>query len=92
MESQVVHSEGVSKFKSPARMLIRFFRSSRDKWKHKYMEIKRDVKRFKNQAHDARRSRADWKEKALALEAQVQQLQSELEHRAQDTGKTPRLR
>ncbi len=71
MESQTVPADASSKFKSPLRMLVRFFRRSRDNWKQKYMGVKTEIKRFRNHAADARRSRDQWKAKAEALAADV---------------------
>lgn len=87
MEIPVVESNERSKFKSPARMLVRFFQRSRNKWKQKYMETKTEIKRHKNRAADARRSREQWKAKVQLLEAEVQRLESE-----RDAEKKPRLR
>ena len=68
----------VSGFKSPLRVLVRAFRMSRDQWKSKYMVLKAEIKRFKNQAADARRSREKWQSKARDLAATTQRLQAEL--------------
>lgn len=87
MESQVVESDELSKFKSPARMLVRFFQRSRNKWKQKYMGIKTEIKRYKNQAADARRSREQWKAKAQLLESELQRLESERDGWEQDSAK-----
>jgi chromosome segregation ATPase len=87
MESQVVESDELSKFKSPLRMLVRFFRRSRNNWKGKYVAAKTQIKRYKNQAADARRSREQWKAKAQLLEAEVQRLESERDGWEQDAAK-----
>lgn len=71
-------SVGLSDLKSPVRVLVRSFRISRDKWKSKYMTLKAQIKRFRNQAADARRSRETWKAKARNLAATTQRLQSEV--------------
>jgi hypothetical protein len=76
MADAVIETEDVSTFKSPNRILVRFFHRSRDKWKAKYAAIKTEIKRYKNQASDARRSREQWKNKALALESRVQELEA----------------
>jgi hypothetical protein len=46
METQVKTND-ISSLKSPRRMLVRFFRRSRDNWKRKYMDLKTEIKRFK---------------------------------------------
>ena len=63
----VVPSDDVSELKSPLRILVRFLRRSRDKWKVKCSAVKSDIKRFQNPAADARRSRESWKPKAQLL-------------------------
>ena len=74
-------SEVSSTFKSPVRILARFFQSSRDNWKQKYVDLKAEIKRYKNQAADARRSRDAWKNKVRALEEQMRRLEEELAQR-----------
>lgn len=73
-----VETDDISTFKSPRHVLVRSFLRSRENWKQKYMEIKAEIKRFKNQAGDARRSREQWKEKAESAQAEVRWLQAEL--------------
>lgn len=77
MESRTVASDVVSEFKSPLRILVRFFERSRDNWKRKHMELKVEIKRFRNQAADARRSRERWRAKAEAFAADVKRLEAE---------------
>lgn len=77
METQVKTND-VSSLKSPRRILVRFFQRSRDKWKEKYMSLKADIKRFKNQAADARRSREQWRAQAESSQAEVRRLEAEL--------------
>lgn len=87
MESPVVESDDLAKFKSPLRMLVRFFQRSRNKWKGKYMAAKVRIKRCKNQVADVRRSREQWKAKAQLLEAEVRRLESERDEQEQDSAK-----
>jgi predicted nucleic acid-binding Zn-ribbon protein len=77
-------------FRSPKRILVRFFKKSRDRWKEKYQEAKRELKRLANQAADVRRSREAWRKKAEEAEAEVQRLQGQLQAERtaqQDAGK-----
>ena len=85
MASMVVPSNDVSELQSPLRILVRFFRRSRDKWKQKCSAVKSDIKRFQNQAADARRSRESWKTKAQLLEAEVRQLKAERDVKKKST-------
>jgi predicted RNase H-like nuclease (RuvC/YqgF family) len=65
-------------FKSPARKLIRFFQRSRDNWKRKYMELKRERKKLSNQVRAVEKSRDHWKEVAREERRRVNQLEREL--------------
>jgi uncharacterized protein YdaU (DUF1376 family) len=78
MRRHVVSPDACSSFKSPVRILVRFFRRSRDQWKQKYMDLKSEIKRYKNQAADARRSRDQWKVKVEALAEKTRRLEWEL--------------
>jgi len=49
-----------SVYKSPERKLIRFFETSRNKWKIKARESKRVLKRLKNRIRFLESSRARW--------------------------------
>ena len=66
-------------FKSPTRKLVRFFQRSRDGWKRKYMEIKRERKKLTNQVRAVEKSREHWKEVARQERERAQQLERELE-------------
>lgn len=92
MGTQVLPSDELKSFKSPQRMLVRFFQRSRDNWKQKYMRVKADIKRYRNQAADARRSREQWRAKAEALEAETCRLESELARLRADADKKPHPR
>jgi len=65
--------------KSPVRKLVRFFRSSRDGWKSKYQEAKRNHKRLVNQVRVVEKSREHWKQVAKAEGRRVRGLERELE-------------
>ena len=61
-------------YKSPERKLVRFFETSRNKWKAKARESKRVLKRFKNRIRFLETSRARWKDKAKRLEVELAQM------------------
>ncbi len=72
--------------RSPKRILVRFFRRSRDRWKEKYKAAKLELKKRGNEVADVRKSRQAWRGKAEESEAevrrlgeQVKRLQEELE-------------
>ena len=58
-------------YKSPGRKLLRFFEKSRDKWKSKYLEVKKVVKRLENRIRFLERSKAQYKQRAEELQAQL---------------------
>jgi hypothetical protein len=59
-------------FTSPWRNLAWCFRKSRDSWKKKYRDLKREQKRLQNQLRDVRKSREHWRQVA----EQGQQIQA----------------
>jgi hypothetical protein len=40
------------KYKSPLKKLVKFFEESRDKWKEKYVEKSKELKRVTNRIYD----------------------------------------
>jgi septal ring factor EnvC (AmiA/AmiB activator) len=66
-------------WKSPLRKLTRFFERSRDRWKAKHQELKRERKGMENQIRAVEKSRAMWTERAARLEQRVAELERELE-------------
>lgn len=66
-------------FKSPQKKLVRFFQQSRDGWKAKYMDCKRELKRLGNQVRAVEKSRSHWKDVARQEQARCKQLARELE-------------
>jgi septal ring factor EnvC (AmiA/AmiB activator) len=66
-------------FRSPNRILARFFRKSRDQWKEKYQALQEEMKRLTNQVADVRRSRERWREKAEAAEGAAKRMEAALE-------------
>ena len=65
--------------RSPVRKLVRFFRSSRDGWKAKCQEWKRNNKKLSNQVRAVEKSREHWRQIAKAERQRVRQLERELE-------------
>lgn len=66
-----------SMFKSPVAKLLKFFPQSRDRWKAKCQQAKRDNKKLANQVRAVERSRTHWKQ--IAKEAQQALAQSQRE-------------
>jgi chromosome segregation ATPase len=73
-------------YKSPVGKLLAFFRDSRDRWKAKHHELKRQLKREQNQLRAVEKSRATWRDKAQTAIQQVQTLQRELAELKKCTG------
>ena len=65
-----------SAYKSPEGKLVKFFETSRNKWKAKTRASKRVLKRLKNRVRFLEASRARWKDKAQGLEAEFAQLKA----------------
>ncbi len=66
-------------YKSRPRVLLTFFRRSRDNWKRKAREAKAALKLAKNQNRAVQESRARWKAQAKELEAELRRLREESE-------------
>jgi septal ring factor EnvC (AmiA/AmiB activator) len=66
-------------YKSRPKVLLAFFRRSRDNWKRKCRKAKADLKLVKNQNRAVEKSRAKWKAQAKELEAELRGLREELE-------------
>lgn len=85
MDVMEAQGKSLDEFRSPVRVLASFFQKSRDKWKQRYMDAKRELKRFHVRVADVSKSRDAWRGKAEArqtelqiLQAQVQELQHQL--------------
>jgi len=61
-------------YKSPLRKLVKFFEQSRNKWKEKYLQAKRTVKRLSNRVRYFSVRKEQWKNKANAAEKELKQL------------------
>ena len=62
-------------YRSPQRILVRFFEKSRDQWKAKCLEAKATLHRIKNRATWLEHSRDQWKSRAQALAHRVKELE-----------------
>jgi hypothetical protein len=79
-------------YRSPRRVLVRFFEQSRDLWKAKYQALQERIKEFRTEVRDLRRSRDRWRAKAEALEQQTKVLRSQLQWQAEQSPPAPRQR
>lgn len=70
---------GVKVFKSPKSKVIQFLRESRERWKQKVQDAKREWKKARNQARAVEKSRQHWKDVARDERRRAKQLERELE-------------
>jgi hypothetical protein len=75
-------------FRTPPRILIPKLVGSRDKWKAKATARKRQYHKERIRSRDLATSRARWKERALAAEQKVQELQQQLQLAEADRAQT----
>jgi septal ring factor EnvC (AmiA/AmiB activator) len=79
-------------YRSPWRVLARFFEKSRDSWKAKYQALQERIKEYRTEVRDLRRSRDRWRAKAEALEQQIGGLRAQMQHPAEQSPPAPRQR
>jgi chromosome segregation ATPase len=95
MEPQIMSrpeasDQDVPAYRSPARVLARFFERSRDLWKAKYKELQERIKAFRTEVRDLRRSRDRWRARAEALERTIKELRTKLQQSLELSPPAPR--
>jgi hypothetical protein len=60
-----------TKFLSPAHKVRQFLERSRELWKGKHQDLKKQLKLAFNQIRAVEKSRQQWRDRALAAEAQL---------------------
>ena len=65
-------------YKSPLRKLAACFQKSRDGWKRKCQEARKEGKYWSNQARAVAKSRNQWRARAEAAQERTQALEQEL--------------
>lgn len=84
MDESQQSSQGSSRrYRSRPDAVIWWLRQSRDNWKHKYGQLKQELKRAQNRARAAMRGRETWKRKAKGLRTEKERLSRELEQARQ---------
>jgi len=78
-------------YKSPVGKLMAFFQHSRDGWKAKHHELKKQLKKEQNQVRAVEKSRAAWRQKAEDSQQQLEALRQELAGLKKDAGATAAL-
>ena|SRR5271166_10451 len=86
------HGQEALGYRSPWRVLARFFEKSRDLWKTKYQTLQQRIKEFRTEVRDLRRSRDRWRAKAEALERQNKELRAEMRLQTEQSPPAPRQR
>jgi len=61
----------MQEFKSPVSRLARLFQKGRNIWKEKALEKQKKVRALEIKVRDLSESRENWKERALAAEAEI---------------------
>jgi len=56
-------------YKSPTHKLLKWFKESRDNWKTKYQELKKNFKQLENRIRFLESSKNRWKKEAIELRA-----------------------
>jgi len=79
-------------YRSPWRVLARFFEKSRDLWKAKYQALQARIKEFRTEVRDLRRSRDRWRAKAEALKEQVEKLRAQVRQHVEQSPPAPSRR
>ena len=64
-------------YRSPQRILVRFFEKSRDQWKTKCLDAKAALRRFKNRAKWLETSRDQWRTRVQAFTRRIQELEAQ---------------
>ena len=71
--------DGLRVFKSPVAKLLKFFESSRDGWKDRHHEVRRQLKKEQNQVRAVEKSREAWRTRAESAEQRVRELEAALD-------------
>jgi hypothetical protein len=79
-----IKTTATTDFRTPPRILIPKLASSRDKWKAKATARKRQYRKEKIRSRDLGHSRQRWKDRAVAAEQKLQELQQQLQRSEAD--------
>ena len=61
------------------RVLAKWFYESRERWKQKHRERRKEINRLKVRVSDVSKSREQWKEKAVEKERELAELKAEVD-------------
>ena len=65
------------KYTTPRWVQVWFLQRSRDNWKEKYKQLRRDAKRMRNRVKDVTHSRENWREQTEQQEQRIKELEAE---------------
>jgi septal ring factor EnvC (AmiA/AmiB activator) len=82
-------AEEPREYRSPWRVLARFFEKSRDAWKSKHQTLQQRVKQFRTEVRDLRRSRDRWRAKAEGFEQQIRELRARMQQHGEQPPPAP---
>ena len=74
MHKKVEQNYETKNYKSPKRILLRFFEKSRDKWKDKCKEAKYQIKLLRNKIRYLEKNKTAFKNKVKGLESELLQM------------------
>jgi hypothetical protein len=83
--------QNINKYKSPDKKLIKFFETSRDNWKSKCKEAKKNIKKLKNKTFFLKKSREDLKIQVKELNAELIQIKVKEEQKKEELKKKESL-
>jgi len=69
-----------TKFRSPLRKLVAFFKTSRDNWKAKCQQVKYELKLLKRRFENLQKNRELWQQRYREAETGREELQAQREH------------
>jgi uncharacterized coiled-coil DUF342 family protein len=84
--------QNASRYRSPWRVLARFFEKSRDLWKAKYQRLQERIKQVRTEVRDLRRARDRWRAKAEALQEQIVELRAQIQQHVRQSPPAPSRR
>lgn len=73
----MLQKAGNKTYKSPLHKLSRFFEQSRDGWKKKHGNVKKQNKSLQNRVRYLEKSKDNWKQEALQLREELSRLHSQ---------------
>ncbi len=73
MDKKAEQNYEIKKYKSPKRILLRFFEKSRNKWKDKCKAAKYQIKLLRNKIRYLEKNKVVFKNRVKRLEAELQQ-------------------